>query len=240
MFNAINPKAIVNGMIRSHCYGLDFSTASPHKYFAIVGNDKGKTKYCLYDENHSASISKSIESSLKEKLPEEKMADDYNEHIKAVKMQLMNAILNASPRFFEVLVLELLMKIGYGYDEDSGKVTRYCKDGGIDGIIEEDKLGLDKIYIQAKRYNIDNKVSSADVDAFATSMGKKGVKKGVFITTSHFSKTALIDYSEPVDGKTIRLISGDELMDLLIKYEIGVNSVKSYRTFSLDENYFNS
>ena len=82
------------------------------------------------------------------------MADDYNEHIKAVKMQLMNAILNASPRFFEVLVLELLMKIGYGYDEDSGKVTRYCKDGGIDGIIEEDKLGLDKIYIQADEENV--------------------------------------------------------------------------------------
>lgn len=239
MFNAINPQGIVNGMIRRHCYGLNFSTASPHKYFAIVGNDKGKTKYSLYDENHSISISRSIESSLKEKLPEEKMADDYNEHIKAVKMQLMNAILNASPRFFEELVLELLMKMGYGYDGGSGKLTRYCKDGGIDGIIEEDKLGLDKIYIQAKRYNMGNKVSPDEVKSFAFAMGEQNVKKGVFITTSHFVKTVIDTFSKPVEGKTIRLIDGDELMDFLIKYEIGVNSVKSYRTFSLDENYFN-
>ena len=168
------------------------------------------------------------------------MADDYNEHIKSVKMQLMNAILNASPRFFEELVLELLMKMGYGYDKDSGKVTRYCKDGGIDGIIEEDKLGLDKIYIQAKRYNMGNKVRPSEIHDFAFAMGKRNVKKGVFITTSHFVKTAIDTFSEPVDGKTIRLIDGDELMDFLIKYEIGVNSVKSYKTFSLDENYFNS
>jgi len=241
-FNALNPQAIVNGMVRRHCLGLDFPTACVQKYFRIVNSQRGNSKYALHDENqvdeNIVDITKQILSSSKEKLPEEKMRDDYNEHITTLKTQLMNAILNASPAFFEELVLKLLMKMGYGYDENSGKVTRYCKDGGIDGIIEEDKLGLDQIYIQAKRYGIDNKIDTATVDQFAAAIGKRNVKKGVFITTSHFVKTVKEEYSKPVDGKMIRLIDGDELMNYLIKYEIGVNNVMTYKTFVLDENYF--
>lgn len=239
VFNAISPQAIVNGMIRRHCFGLDFPTSSPHKFFKIVGTKNGKTLYSLYSESdsdvHKDTVLKQEEREL---LPEEKMQEVYNEHISSVKSQLMNAILNASPAFFEQLVVELLLKMGYGYDKNSGRVTRYTKDGGVDGIIEEDNLGLDKIYIQAKRYNIKNKVTTAEVDQFATAMGKMSVSKGVFITTSDFVKTVRLDYAKPMDGKTIRLINGDELMNYLIKYEIGVKNVKIYQTFIIDENYF--
>ena len=238
-FNAISPQAIVNGTIRRHCYGLNFSTARPEKYFIITSNQRGKSKYALYDESVVEDIEKVISVSVKEQLPEEKMGQNYSEHISFVKEQLMNAILNASPRFFEELVVELLMKMGYGYDGKAGKVTQLSRDGGIDGIIEEDKLGLDKIYIQAKRYNINHKIDTATVDQFRSVMGKNSVTKGVFITTSSFVEPVKAECSKPVDGKIIRLIDGNELMDYLIKYELGVNNVKTYKTFVLDENYFN-
>lgn len=85
---------------------------------------------------------------------------------------------------------------------------------------------------------INNKIDTAAVDQFATAMGKRNVKKGVFITTSSFVQPVIDEYAHPVDGKTIRLIDGDELMNYLIKYEIGVKSVKTYTTYKLDENYF--
>ena len=237
-FKAENPYAIVNGMVRRHCFGLDFPTASPHKYFKISHNDKGKARYSLYDEAVDICVLEPSASVKQEKTPEEIINDVYLDHIESMREQLMNAILNSSPAFFEELVVQLLIKMGYGYDMSSGKVTRYCKDGGIDGIIEEDRLGLDKIYIQAKRYSINNKIDTAAVDQFATAMGKQNVKKGVFITTSSFVQPVIDEYAHPVDGKTIRLIDGNELMNYLIKYEIGVKSVKTYTTYKLDENYF--
>ena len=120
----------------------------------ISNNDKGKARYSLYDEAVDVGISKPSASVKQEKTPEELINDVYLDHMESMREQLMNAILNSSPAFFEELVVQLLIKMGYGYDMSSGKVTRYCKDGGIDGIIEEDRLGLDKIYIQAKRYSI--------------------------------------------------------------------------------------
>lgn len=238
-FNAINPHAIVNGMVRRHCYGLNFPTSSPHKYFQINSNQNKKCKYTLFDEATLTEESKVKKINLKsEVLPEEKMQEAYNEHITLLKTQLLNFIINASPQFFEELVVELLVKMGYGYDKDSSQVTRYNKDGGVDGIIEEDRLGLDKIYIQAKRYSIGNNVQTKDVYQFASVMGKMNVKKGVFITTSSFASTAQKEFSGPFDGKTIRLIDGNDLMDYLIRYEIGVKNVMTYKTFVLDENYF--
>ncbi|MCM1508848.1 MAG: restriction endonuclease [Ruminococcus flavefaciens] len=242
-FNAIKPQSIVNGTIRCHCFGLNFPTASPRKYFKIITNGRGSSKYAIYDSTQSNEKNdyqvNAINSPIKEKLPEEKMRDCYEEHIAALKIQLMNAILNSPPAFFEELVLKLLMKMGYGYDESAGKVTRYCKDGGIDGIIEEDKLGLGKIYIQAKRNAIDNTIGEPIVNQFQGAMDKRGVGKGVFITTSRFVKSVKEEYSKPVGGKMIRLIDGDELMNLLVKYEIGINEVKIYKAYTIDENFFN-
>lgn len=241
VFNAISPQAIVNGMLRRHCFELNFPTSSPHKYFHIVNTQTKKCKYALFDELTPNKSSKSQKVNSKyEILPEEKIQEVYHEHITSLKTQLLNSILNASPRFFEELVVELLVKMGYGYDSDSNQVTRYSKDGGVDGIIEEDRLGLDKIYIQAKRYGIGNNVQTKEVYQFASVMGDMNVKKGVFITTSSFASNAKNKFSKPFDGKTIRLIDGNELMDYLIRYEIGVKNVMTYKTFILDENYFDT
>lgn len=240
-FKAMSPQAIVNGMIRRHCYGLNYSSSSPVKYFKMVGEKDGKTLYSLYNESENKDGSDKKKITLQtdeEMLPEERMQQTYEEYISDVKSQLMNAILNSSPAFFEQLVVDLLLKMGYGYDGNSGKVTRYTKDGGVDGVIEEDNLGLNKIYIQAKRYNINNKVSTAEVDQFVGVMSKKNVKKGVFITTSDFVKIAKSEYSKDIGEKTIRLINGDELMNLLIKYEIGVKATHVYKNYNIDENYF--
>lgn len=240
-FKAISPQAIVNGMIRRHCLGLNYSSSSPVKYFKIVGEKDGKTLYSLYNESESKGEIDKKTATLhidEELLPEEKMQKLYEEYISGIKSQLMNAILNSSPAFFEQLVVDLLLKMGYGYDSGSGKVTRYTRDGGVDGIIEEDNLGLNKIYIQAKRYNFNNKVSTAEVDQFVGVMSKKFVKKGVFITTSDFVKTAKSEYSKDIGDKTVKLINGDELMNLLIKYEIGVKTTHIYKNFIIDENYF--
>lgn len=241
IFKAVSPQAVVKGMIRRHCVGLNYSSSSPVKYFKIAGEKDGKTLYSLYNESESKDEVNKKTATLQtdeELLPEERMQKLYEEYISVVKSQLMNSILNSSPAFFEQLVVDLLLKMGYGYDSSSGKVTRYTKDGGVDGIIEEDNLGLNKIYIQAKRYNFNNKVSTAEVDQFVGVMSKKSVKKGVFITTSDFVKTAKSEYSKDIGEKTIRLINGDELMNLLIKYEIGVKTTHIYKNFIIDENYF--
>lgn len=243
IFNAISPQAIVNGTIRRHCFELNFPTSSPHKFFRIADNQSRRCKYALCDEEiyikNQENVGKTINTKT-EVLPEEKIQEVYLEHIDSLKTQLLNYILNSSPKFFEELVVELLVKMGYGYDRESSQVTRYSKDGGVDGIIEEDRLGLDKIYIQAKRYSIGNNVQTNDIYQFASVMGEMNVKKGVFITTSSFAKNARNKFSKPFDGKTIRLIDGNELMEYLIRYEIGVKNVKIYKTFIIDENYFPS
>ena len=183
-FGAQNPLSIVNGIVRRHCAGLDFPSAHVMKRFKIVGKQGKTCKYALLDKEEYSVREFPITkpSSQVDALPEEQMQAVYYKHLITIKTQLLNSILNSSPQFFEELVVELLMKMGYGYGDNAGHVTRYCKDGGIDGIIEEDRLGLDKIYVQAKRYGENNKVTTDMVDQFATKMGKQNVKKGVFIT----------------------------------------------------------
>lgn len=237
-FNARKPEAVVKQIVRRQCCGLDFPSALITKYFKIVGGSGKKLRYGIYNERKESSAQNNVPikpPSAEEQSPEEKLEISYNEHIALLKMQLKSTILNSDPRLFERLVAELISKMGYGYDQSSVKITRYVKDGGIDGIIEEDRLGLNKIYIQAKRYS--NNVPKKEVAQFIGDLPNTlgSVRKGIFITTSDFSKETVKKY-----GNIIRLINGDELMDLLISYELSVNVVKSYKTYTLDENYFNS
>ena len=237
-FNAINPLGIVQNIIRRQCYGVDFPTACITKYFKIVGGSGKKLRYGIYNRNEAPDSQVVIPAkppSAEEQTPEEKLAIAHNDHLSIIKMQLKSTILNSDPKLFERLVVELLSKMGYGYDKSAVKVTRYVKDGGIDGIIDEDRLGLNKIYIQAKRYSytVPKYEVSEFVGVIANALGS--VKKGIFITTSKFTKDTKAQYD-----KTIRLVDGDELMNLLITYELAVNVEKSYKTYTLDENYFNS
>lgn len=234
-FGAKDPKSIVNGIIRKHCSGIDFPTASPVKHFKVVKQTGHVNYYLLNESNNSALRTIEIKNNEKELLPEEKMIKAFNDHVTNVKQQLIDEILNSNPAFFEQLVSDLLIKMGYGYDESASRVVGGSNDGGIDCIIDEDKLGLDKINIQAKRYAKDNVVGRPVLQMFVGAM--QNVQKGVFITTSSFSKQA-IEYAGKQQQKNLKLIDGSMLADLMVKYEVGVTSIKSFSTYKIDKDYF--
>lgn len=234
-FNAKNPKGVVLGEIRRHCLDLDFPTASPVKHFYISGMSGKKPIFnVLTDKIISTYKDKKLLSS-DDLLPEERVEKVVFEYNNKVKEQLMEKIMNHDPAFFEQLVVNLLLKMGYGYDKNAGKVVGRSHDGGIDGIISEDKLGLDLIYIQAKRYKKNITVGRKELQAFIGAMA--GVEKGVFITTSKFTKEAL-DYIEKIQHKHVVLINGDRLCELMIRNEVGVQSIKTYNLFKIDEDFF--
>ena len=150
---------------------------------------------------------------------------------------LLQKVMDQTPRFFETLVVDLLKKMGYGGSFDgSTKVTPYVHDDGIDGIIYEDKLGLDKIYIQAKKYKSDNTVGKPQIQQFAGALDEQKATKGVFITTSDYSKEAR-NYVEKLSKKIV-LINGQELTRFMIEFNVGVSTKKTYDVKRIDSDYF--
>ncbi len=140
-----------------------------------------------------------------------------------------------SPDFFERLIVDLLLKMGYGYDNNSGIVVGGSHDNGIDGIINEDKLGLSLIYLQAKRNSYSNKVGRPELQAFVGAM--QNIQKGVFITTSEFTPEA-VRYVECQQQKNLKLIDGKMLTRLMVKYEVGIVSQQSLKIYRIDNMYF--
>ena len=150
---------------------------------------------------------------------------------------MLDKIRNVSPAFFEKLVVSLLVKMGYGGSvKDAGKAVGKTGDEGIDGIIKEDKLGLDVIYIQAKRWKENNIIGRPEIQKFVGALAGQGAKKGVFITASSFSKDAL-DYKPMNDTKVI-LIDGMELANLMIEHNLGVAPMHNYELKKIDGDYF--
>lgn len=161
----------------------------------------------------------------------------YNQINNALVKELLSKVLEMSPLFFEKLVVELLVKMGYGGSfEDAASVTQYSHDEGIDGVIKEDKLGLDTIYIQAKRWD-KGTVGSKDIQAFAGAVDMKHAKKGVFITTSTFSAGAKACAEKTTSVKVI-LIDGEQLCKYMIEYNLGVSLRQVYEIKQLDRDYF--
>lgn len=152
-FGAKSPVSVVNVEIRRRCRGLDFPTAYPVKLFEIVGFQGKKPLYILSLDHEDSQAATHNSRGNEDQLPEERINSAFMEHLESIRSQVFDLVLNNSPSFFEHLVVDLLLKMGYGSDKNSGVVTSRSHDGGIDGIINEDKLGLDLIYIQAKRYN---------------------------------------------------------------------------------------
>ena len=178
---------------------------------------------------------KTFEDTGKEKTPLEQI--DYNFTIinNDLANELLETIKKMSPYLFERLVVDLLLKMGYGGSrEDAGQAIGKSGDEGIDGIINEDILGLDNIYIQAKRW--DNIVGRPEIQRFTGALAGQKAKKGVFITTSNFSKNA-IAYAKNVDYKII-LIDGDKLSNLMINYNVGVSVESTYEIKKIDNDYF--
>lgn len=169
--------------------------------------------------------------------PEEQLEAGYQSVRAAIENELLQRILGSSPEFFENLVVELLVAMGYGGSlRDAGQALGRSGDGGIDGIIKEDKLGLDAIYIQAKRWDVKRKVSRPDVQAFAGSLEGFRARKGVFITTSAFSSEAH-DYVARIE-KRIILIDGAHLVRLLFEHGVGVRTKRTYEVKEVDDEYF--
>jgi len=167
--------------------------------------------------------------------PEELLESAHLKVRQDLLAELRQTIKNCSPRFFEYLVIDVLVKLGYGGSrKDAGKAIGRSGDDGIDGIIKEDRLGLDTIYVQAKRW--DNSVGRPEVQKFAGALQGHRAKKGIFITTSTFTKEAE-EYVSRIDNKIV-LIDGDTLGQLMIDNDIGVNRIASYEVKKVDTDYF--
>ena len=182
--------------------------------------------------------SPSAEAANSTPTPTEQLESAYQIIVKDLAADLLQKILEQSPKRFEQIVVDLMLAMGYGGSlDDAGMVTNYSHDDGIDGIIKEDKLGLDKIYIQAKRYAIGNTIGKPDLHAFAGALDEKKANKGVFITTSKFSSEAR-KYAEEKASKKIVLIDGEELARYMIEYNIGVSTRRTYIVKRIDTDYF--
>ena len=169
------------------------------------------------------------------KTPQEYLEIGYQKINEELMSNLLNQISECSPQFFERLVVDLLLSMGYGGSrQEAGRVTRQTKDGGIDGIIKEDKLGLDEIYIQAKRWQ--SSVDRTEIQKFVGALAGKKAQKGIFITSSTFSKGA-IEYAKGVQQKII-LIDGEQLSELMILHNVGVTVNQTYEIKKLDLDYF--
>ena len=171
--------------------------------------------------------------------PEEDLAKIENKLTAALQADLLTRIRVAEPTFLERIVLDLLSAMGYG--GGNAKMTRMTGgtgDHGIDGVIREDALGLDEVYIQAKRYAEGNNVGEGDLRNFAGAIDAAGTAKGVFVTTSNFTPKAL-EYVR-ISPKRIILINGGELVSLMVRYNIGVRVTETYAIKRIDNDYFDA
>jgi restriction system protein len=167
--------------------------------------------------------------------PEEMLESGYQALRSTLAADILQLVKGVSPAFFERLVMQLLLKMGYGGTrDDAGQVVGKSGDGGIDGIINEDRLGLDVIYIQAKRW--DGDVGRPEIQKFVGALAGNKASKGVFITTSGFSKEARA-YAGQVNSKVV-LIDGAMLADLMIDYNIGVSTRETYEIKRVDSDFF--
>ena len=167
--------------------------------------------------------------------PEEALQGAYLVLRKSLADELLKTVMESSSEFFEHLVVDLLVRMGYGGSrQEAGEAIGRAGDEGIDGIIKEDRLGLDIIYVQAKRW--ENGVGRPDVQKFAGALQGQRARKGVFITTSDFSRGAM-EYVENIETKII-LIGGNQLAELMIDHGVGVTTEATYELKRIDSDYF--
>jgi restriction system protein len=179
---------------------------------------------------------KSENNTEPENTPIESIASFYEQFREALAAELLDRVKKCSPQFFERLVILVLLKMGYGGSlKDAGAAIGRTGDGGVDGVIREDKLVLDNIYIQAKRW-ADKAVGSPDLDQFSGALSKKKATKGIFITTSTFTKDALASLKEY--SSRIVLIDGHQLSRYMIDYGVGVSVMDVFELKKIDSDFF--
>lgn len=178
---------------------------------------------------------KTVEITLPEITPEEQFGEAYKDLQSNLISDVLDAVKSSTPSFFEQLVIDLMLAIGYGGNfKNAGVATPASRDNGIDGIINEDKLGLDSIYLQAKRW--DKVVDRPEIDKFIGALTRQGARKGVFITTSGFSAGS----REASIGLNISivLIDGKELAHLMVEHDVGVATKDIFKIKQVDSDYF--
>jgi restriction system protein len=176
-------------------------------------------------------------TSFKELAPDEVIRSASGELQQALSAELLSKILASPPDFFERLVVQLLIAMGYGGSAiEAGKALGKSGDGGVDGVIDQDALGLDRIYVQAKRYADNNKVSSGEIRDFFGSLDRFKANKGLFVTTSTFSPAA--KETAELLSKRIVLIDGHQLTRLMIRFNIGCRIEETIYIKKIDEDFF--
>jgi restriction system protein len=226
-------ESIGRGRIRITQRGLDVLKDRPSRI-----DDKFLDRFPEFQEFQRIKRKDRSESKLeqaKSQTPEELMESGYQTLRATLSQELLGRIKKAPPKFFEQLVVDLLLAMGYGGSrKDAGQAVGQSGDEGIDGIIKEDKLGLDAVYIQAKRW--DGPVGRPIVQGFVGSLEGYRATKGILITTSKFAQSA-VDYANSV-GKKIVLIDGEQLAQFMIDHDVGVTEMVAYVIKRVDLDYF--
>ena len=187
-------------------------------------------------QNQTTTIIENFQT-VETKTPLEKLEESYQYIERELASELLDKIRANTWQFFEDLVVDLMVKMGYGGSRNTaGESIKRTNDEGIDGIINEDKLGLDVIYLQAKLWKEETTIGRPEVQKFVGALHGQRAKKGVFITTSSFSKGA-IDYVKSIDPKVI-LLDGKTLTSLMIEYNVGTTPVETYQIKKIDLDYF--
>lgn len=186
-----------------------------------------------------AGTEQSLQSSTNEITPDEALREAYKTINNALATELLNRTRDVTPAFFESLLIELLLAMGYGGTGDgAAHALGKSGDNGVDGVIDQDPLGVDQIYIQAKRYAEGNNVTAGDIRDFFGALNLKKAQKGIFITTSAFTASAIQTAKDL--GMRIVLIDGNELAKLMLRYNIGCRDEQVLHLKKIDEDYFDN
>jgi restriction system protein len=187
------------------------------------------------EHNDGKALEHESDATAASKTPEELIGTAFEQLHATLRKDVLDLVNKMDPFLFEQLVIDLLVKMGYGGSrEEAARVTKASGDEGIDGVINEDRLGLDVIYVQAKRWK--DTVGRREIQSFVGALAGKKAQKGIFITASGFKKSAS-DYAKEVHQKVI-LIDGERLADLMIEHNIGVSTSHSYEIKQVDSDYF--
>jgi restriction system protein len=219
--------------------GLDVLKEKPEKIdYEYLRKFKEFVEFMkTYGPKTNRKSAEDMNAKISDMTPEQLIEVKTNEINNVMREELMKKVTSSSPHFFEKLVLDLVVKMGYGGSfEDVAELLGKTGDEGVDGLIKEDVLGLDKVYLQAKRWTTGT-VGRKELQSFVGALHGKGAKKGIFITTSTFTKDAL-EYANSLKDMTLILIDGDKLVDYMLKYNVGVQVKNAIEIKKIDEDYF--
>ena len=203
-----------------------------------VLDDEYLMRYEGFREFKTPSNGSALSLSTSDATPQDELEDAFQKINSALISDLLTEIMSQTPDFFENLVVQLLVKMGYGGSiSDAGEVLGKTGDEGIDGIVREDKLGFSLIYIQAKRWDLGNSVGRPEIQKFVGALAGAGASKGLFITTAGFSKEAYA-YADKQHTTKVVLVDGKTLANLMIEHNLGVSTQIVYELKRVDTDYF--